>query len=237
MGRTAKITEPSLRRLPGYHHFLTELQVRGARHVSCSTIGRELKLDPTQVRKDLEITGITGRPRVGYGLADLIHAIESFLGWNHAKRACLAGAGSLGHALLGYERFRQCGLDILAAFDTDPRRIGQPVAGCEVYALDALPELVRRMDIHIGIVTVPAPAAQRVADLMIEAGIRAIWNFAPVALSVPEPVIVQNEDLYNSLACLSFKIARMMGCHPTSTGESLSHAVDPDRGVYEGAEI
>ncbi len=222
----------SLRRLPAYHHFLKNLQAKGTPFVSSILIGRELRLDPTQVRKDLEITEITGRPKVGYPVAGLIRAIEEFLGWNNSHDAFLAGAGSLGRALLGYEKFRQCGLNIMAAFDTDPAKIGTEVAGRHVLPLEMLPGLARRMNIHIGIVTVPAAAAQDVAGLMVDGGILAIWNFAPVSLSLPERIIVQNEDLYRSLAGLSFRLAQRLLEHPV---EPPPLPLPPDS--FLGAEI
>lgn len=228
------IAEPTLRRLPSYHHFLKEYQQTGARFVSCSIIGRQLRLDPTQVRKDLESTAIIGRPKTGYEVTQLIQAIEDFLGWNNAHDAFLVGAGSLGRALLGYERFTQFGLNILAAFDSDPAKIGTEIGGRQVLPLEKLSDLARRMYIHIGIVTVPAPAAQHVADLLVAGGILAIWNFAPVTLSVPDSVIVQNEDLYNSLASLSFKLAKKL--HPK---DSQGGKIDTDPGgpAYLGAAI
>jgi redox-sensing transcriptional repressor len=198
------IPEATLRRLPAYYHLLRELQNAGTQFVSCSLIGKQLNLDPTQVRKDLESTGMAGKPKVGYPLGDLVRWIEDFLGWNNAKDAFLVGAGSLGSALLGYGKFRQFGLNIVAAFDSDAEKVGGQIHGKQVLPLEKLPDLARRMHIHIGIVTVPAEAAQKVADLMVEGGILAIWNFAPVYLRVPEHVILQSEDLYHSLASLSF---------------------------------
>ena len=208
--RLKGIPEASLRRLPEYHHVLQEMETSGQQHVSCSDIARELGLDPTQVRKDIEATGIVGRPKVGYPLAALIRWIEQFLGWNNTKDAFLAGAGSLGRALLGYEKFRQFGLNIVAAFDVDPYKVGQQLHGKEVIHVDRLAPLARQMHIHLGVIATPAAAAQSVADRMIEGGIRAIWNLAPAHLRVPDFVILQNEDLYNSFAALSFKLEQRM---------------------------
>ncbi len=201
------IPEPTLRRLPTYRHYLQELKRQGIKFVSCSVIGKDLGFDPTQVRKDIQLTGIVGKPKVGHPVPALIRAIDSFLGWDNVKDVFLAGAGSLGMALLGYERFSQLGLSIVAAFDIDPEKIGSEAHGKEIFSLERLPGLARRMGIHIGIITVPAKAAQSVADLMVEGGILAIWNFAPVALTLPDEIIVQKEDLYNSLAVLSWKLA------------------------------
>jgi len=208
---TARLREAgsaSLRRLPLYYRLGQQFLAAGVRHVSSSAIGKDLKLDPTQVRKDLEMIGLSGRPKVGFGVADLLRGIETFLGWDRPKEAVLAGAGSLGSALLRYERFREYGITIAAAFDTDPSKIGAPIGGKEVFLLDSLPGRVRRMGVQLGIITTPPQAAQRVTDLMVEGGIRAIWNFAPVHVRVPEQVVLQNEDLCHSLASLSLKLAR-----------------------------
>lgn len=204
------VPEPTLRRLPLYHRFLKEAEASAKESVSCTEIGLALKLDPTQVRKDFEAAGIEGRPRIGYILCDLVNAIEEFLGWKKLNEAFLVGAGSMGGALLGYRKFAQCGLQIVVAFDTDPAKAGIQIHGKRVLPLDQFVSLARRMHILMGIITVPGEAAQGVADLMVAAGIRAIWNFAPVRLRVPESIIIQNEDLYCSLAALSQKLAKAL---------------------------
>jgi redox-sensing transcriptional repressor len=145
---------------------------------------------------------------VGYSVAELVLAIEAFLGWNSVNEALLVGAGNLGTAMLGHERFSRFGLQVVAAFDVDPSKIGQYIYGKAVLPLDEMADLVQRMNIHLGIITTPAEVAQTVADEMVKAGIQAIWNFAPVKLNVPEYMIVHNEDLYSSLASLSCKLAK-----------------------------
>ena len=204
----AGIPQPSLNRLPQYHHYLAELKAKGISRISCSGIGRDLNLVPVQVRKDLQYTGIVGKPKTGYDVAELVQAIESFLGWNNVNEAFLVGAGNLGTALLGHERFSNFGLRIVAAFDTDPEKIGQWLHQKMVLPLDKLADLAQRMSIHLGIITAPAEYAQAIADEMVKGGIQAIWNFAPVRLKVPAQIIVLNEDLYSSLASLSWKLAR-----------------------------
>ncbi|MGD0829878.1 MAG: redox-sensing transcriptional repressor Rex [Terracidiphilus sp.] len=202
------IPQPSLRRLPQYHHYLVDLETKGITRVSCSLIGRDLGQVPVQVRKDLQYTGIIGKPKTGYSVAELIRSIETFLGWNNVNEAFLVGVGNLGTALLGHERFTRFGLRIVAAFDTDETKIGQWIHDKAVLSLDKLVDLAPRMSIHLGIITTPSSVAQDVADQMVKAGIQAIWNFAPVKLKVPAHIIVHNEDLYNSLASLSWKLAR-----------------------------
>ena len=202
-----QVSEATLRRLPLYHRYLKTLANDPIVTVSCTKIGLALSLDPTQVRKDIEATSIVGRPKVGYLVADLTTAIEKFLGWDNTRDAFLVGAGSLGAALMGYQKFSECGLQIVAAFDADPAKVGTQIHGKHVLPIDELIDLVQRMHIAIGIITVPAPGAQHVADLLVRGGIRAIWNFAPVQLTVPTDVIVRNEDLYCSLAALSQKLS------------------------------
>jgi redox-sensing transcriptional repressor len=222
--RPRTIPEASLRRLPIYYRFLQKMVIDGVVRVSCADLARGLGLDPTQVRKDIEMTGIVGKPRFGYPLVDLVRWIENFLGWNRPKGAVLVGAGSLGSALLGYEKFRIHGMELVAAFDIDSGKIGQRIHGKEVQPLMFLPDFVRRSQILLGLIATPAEAAQSVADLMVAAGIRAIWNFAPAHVQVPERVILQNEDLYHSLASLSFKLESRMGVPPFES--EISYAQD-----------
>lgn len=200
------IPVPALKRLPSYLRFLKKLAGTGRDVVSCTHIAQDLRLDSTQVRKDLELTGITGRPRIGYIVSELITAIEEFLGWNNCRDAFLVGAGSLGAALIGYTGFRDYGLNIVAAFDADTRKVGALVHDVEVLPVSKLPELAERMHIHVGIITVPADAAQEAADLLVSGGILAIWNFAPAHITAPEGVIVENVHLSSSLAVLTARL-------------------------------
>jgi redox-sensing transcriptional repressor len=203
------IPEPTLRRLPVYHQYLRELEQKKVFFISCTAIAADLKLIPIQVRKDIEMTGVVGRPKIGYSVKQIIDGIEEFLGWKKSSEAFLAGAGSLGAAILGYQGFKEYGLDILAAFDIDPAKAGTIIHGRKVYAMEKLPDLIRRMKVKIGIITVPAVSAQKTADIMMDAGISAIWNFAPVKISPFGGVIIQNENLAASLAVLSKKLKVM----------------------------
>lgn len=198
---------PSIRRLPSYLRLLRNLRKEGAQKVSCTRIARELDLDSTQVRKDLALTGITGRPRIGYELSPLIDAIEGFLGWNTAADAFLVGSGSLGKALIGYENFRNCGLNIVAAFDVIDVKIGQEMFGRKIHHLNEMPELAKSMGVTLGVLTVPGSAAQGAANMMVASGIRGIWNFAPVKLDLPDSVLVENVELVSSLAVLSVNMS------------------------------
>ena len=194
---------PSIRRLPSYLRLLRNMRVEGAQKISCTRIARELDLDSTQVRKDLALTGITGRPRIGYELSPLIDAIENFLGWQETTDAFLVGSGSLGRALIGYENFRNCGLNITAAFDVSEGKIGKEIFGRKIYHLNDMPALAKSLGVKVGVLTVPAQAAQDAANIMVASGIQGIWNFAPYKLDVPDHVMVENVELISSLAVLS----------------------------------
>ncbi len=208
--------EPSMRRLPAYLHVLNRLLREEQLFVSCTTISSQLRLDPTQVRKDLALTGIVGKPRVGYSVRELIQKIMEFLGWDIQRDAFLVGVGNLGMAILGYQQFRSYGLNIVAAFDKDSRKIGQTVFGVDVLPVEKLPELALRMNVGIGIITVGEEAAQGVADLMVKALIKGIWNFAPKALDVPDEIVVENAQLSVSLGVLTSKLKHIETNHETS---------------------
>ncbi len=180
---------------------------------SCTRIAEALELTSIQVRKDLAMTGAVGRPKIGFEVRPLITAIENFLGWNNTKEAFLIGAGDLGSALLKYEGFSECGLNILAGFDVDVEKIGTDIAGKRIFPLEKLQDLAQRMHILIGVLTVPGGAAQDTADLMVEAGMRAIWNFTPAKLRVPSSVVVEDIRLSASLAVLTQKLANVLSNH------------------------
>ena len=202
------IPEPTLRRLPLYYQYLKRVQrEKNLDYISSSQIGNDLRMLPIQVRKDLEITQALGKPKLGYDIIELIQAIEDFLGWNNTTDGYLVGVGHLGSALLGYQGFKEYGLNIVAAFDSDKSKIGKEIHGTKVLSADKLPNMISRMGIKIGILTVPGTAAQELAETMVRAGIRAIWNFSPVKITVPPDIIVQHENLASSLVVLSKKLS------------------------------
>ena len=197
---------PTIRRYPMYLRAVRSKMARGEASVSSAVLAAELGLDPVLVRKDLAMSGVSGRPRIGWSAAALEAALAAAIGWDDTSQAALVGAGSLGRALMGYEGFREQGLQIAVAFDADPALAGLQVNGVRIRPAEELPRLVRRLAIKLGILTVPASAAQTCADALVAAGVRGIWNFAPVQLAVPTGVVVQNMDLAQSLAVLSHAI-------------------------------
>lgn len=198
------ISVQTLRRLPDYLHYLQSLDLNKEKYVSAATIATSLRLHEVQVRKDLAaVSPNSGKPRAGFEITQLIQGIENHLGYHSVDEAVLVGAGKLGQALLSYEGFREAGLNIVAAFDIDPAMHHTSLDGKYVFPMDKLVNLCQRMKIHIGIITVPAAHAQEVCDLLIEGGIMAIWNFAPVNLKVPDAVYLRNENMAASLAMIS----------------------------------
>lgn len=222
---------PAVRRLPIYWHFLQGLHEKGWDYVSTTVIADSLKLDAIQVRKDLALTGIVGKPRVGYTIPTLITAIETFLGWDNAHDAFLVGVGHLGTALLGYQGFARFGLNIVAAFDNDPEKCNQEIHGRTVLPFEKMADLAERMHVKIGIITVPAEAAQETADELVRIGITGIWNFTPTVLMVPGGVVVQNEDLAPGLAVLSHKLTQLHQQQTGETGEIEESEVNEEEGA------
>lgn len=198
------ISRQTLKRLPYYLNYLKELKREGVIRVASPHIAAVFEASDIQVRKDLAaVSSNPGKPKAGFIVSELIDDIEKFLGCRNTNDAILVGAGSLGTALLAYNGFQSYGLNIVAAFDCDEAKVGKEINGKRVFSLDKLGDLCKRLNIHIGIITVPAEIAQEVCDLLIESGIKAIWNFAPARLKVPEGILVQNENMAESLAILS----------------------------------
>lgn len=194
---------PSVRRLPSYLHIIRNAQRNSQFYISGTVIAQELNLEPIQVRKDLAITGIIGKPKKGYPVDALIAAVERYLGWDEMHDAIVVGAGNLGSALMGYPEFRIHGLHIVAAFDTDPEKIGKKVHGVTVLNLADLESTIRDSKVDYAILTVPSLQAQETTDTLVRSGIRAIWNFTNAKLKVPDEVVVHREDLSSGYALLS----------------------------------
>jgi redox-sensing transcriptional repressor len=204
--RKDEIGDRMVKRLSLYLRLLHEMRERGELYASGTAVAGTLGLDPIVVRKDLARSGVRGTPRLGFSVTALIAAIEQFLGWNAESHAVLAGVGRLGSALLGYAGFHQNGLRIVAAFDNNPRRVGHKMTGVPVHATGEITDVVRKLSVGLGILTVPPEAAQSVTDAMVAGGIRGIWNFTAVQLVVPAGVTVKREDLAASLAVLSHRL-------------------------------
>ncbi|MDD4848622.1 MAG: redox-sensing transcriptional repressor Rex [Bacteroidales bacterium] len=205
------ISTAMLMRLPRYYNYLKEKNEEKMEVISSTKMAEDLKLNPILVRKDLALVSSTaGKPRVGFVLDELIDDFETFLGYNNVDDAILVGVGRLGTTLLSYDGFKDYGLNIVAAFDEREDVIHQKVNDKMVFPIEKLSNLVKRLNIHLGIITVPKQCAQDVCDLMIQSGIKAIWNFAPIHLVVPDHIVVKDENMAASLAVLSRKLAKMI---------------------------
>lgn len=206
------ISKQALLRLPYYLNYLKLLQKEGTMVVSAPKIAAALALNEVQVRKDIAlVSSCAGKPKTGFQVNLLIHDLESFLGYDNVDEAVLIGAGLLGRSLLGYKGFAGYGLQIVAAFDRDPTLFDLRFDGEQrIFPMEKLEDLCRRLCVHIGIICVPSESAQAVCDRLVACGIRAIWNFAPTHLTVPDGVLLQNENIASSLAVLSAHLKQSM---------------------------
>ena len=206
MTSVKSVSIPSVQRLPIYLRFLKEQRNHGETIISCTRIAEEFGQLSVQIRKDISITGITGRPKIGYRLDELIDGIERFLGWDQTICACLVGAGSLGTAILGYYGFVDHGMRIVAAFDSSDEKIGTTIHGCPIYDIRDIVSQSAGKHIDVGILTVPTEVAQKIADKLVAIGVRGIWNYAPCRLSLPDHIVCEDAKLSASLAVLSSRL-------------------------------
>ena len=207
-----KISKATIARMPLYLHFLQEENSKGAQYISSTVIAQNISVSSVLVRKDLAlVSSQEGRPRLGFAIARLIVDIEKFLGYDNLSDVVVVGAGGLGRAFLGYEGFKNNGLNVVAAFDLDKNLVGKTVAGKPILHMNSLKEFISQRRIPIGIVTVPKDAAQEVVNALVDAGVRAILNFAPAPIRAPKDIVVKTEDLAASLAILAGKIYKADG--------------------------
>ncbi len=201
----------TLQRMPGYLRYLKQREAEGAEYISSVGLAEAMQENPSVVKKDLSMAVVSeGKPKVGYYIPDLVRDIESFMGYDNEKNAVLVGTGKLGQALLGYVGFEKYGLNIVAGFDTDPSLIGKEVHGKKILSADKLKDAVRKLKVKMAVLTLPASQAQKTADILVDAGVRAIWNFSPVGLNLPDTVAVKNENMAASLAVLSAKLKEIL---------------------------
>ena len=197
-------------RLSLYLRELQHLVRSGHATISSSQLGQRLGFSDAQVRKDLAYFGHFGYPGIGYRCPELILAVRGILGTDRVWTVAMVGVGNLGQALLGYRGFATQGFRVVAAFDSDPAKVDRTVEGVPIHPLDRLTQIVRDEEITLGLIAVPATAAQGVADQLVEAGVVGILNFAPVTLSLPESVSLVGVDLATELEQLCFSVANRL---------------------------
>ncbi|SMG26312.1 redox-sensing transcriptional repressor Rex [Paenibacillus aquistagni] len=222
--KTLKISEAVVRRLPIYLRHLMELKQREVLTVSSQDLGQKLDLNPAQIRKDLAYFGDFGRKGIGYDVSYLIEQIRHILKLDQEVHVGLVGAGKLGHALCNYSVYLNDNMKIVAVFDAMPNKVGSQINNLTVMAMDDLRDTVRRLNIRIGIITVPAPEAQHVADQFVEAGVEAILNFAPVILKVPSHIRVHAADFTTDLFSLAYYLQEEDGKEKVENGETVNHS-------------
>lgn len=206
MGKT--ISRATIDRLPLYYRTLRLAQEEGIMLLSSQELGQRLDIAPVQIRKDLAFFGQFGKKGVGYYVDELRQKIGNILGLQYRRRLAIVGVGHLGAALANYKNFPSLGFRIEALFDKDTRIIGSEINGVKIHDSEKIVIIVQRKLIEIGIIAVPDSDAQKVANDLISAGIKGIWNFAPTKLIVPPEISLVDEDLSVGLSALSYHLTQ-----------------------------
>ena len=204
MFKKFKIPDATIGRLSLYSRYLKGTDERGITTVSSQNIAKATGVTPAQVRKDLAYFGEFGTRGVGYNSRELYNYIMKILGLDKRWSVGIIGAGNLGRALIQYKGFNERGFDITCVFDNDPKKIGKKMSNVDIYSIDLLDEKVKELKIHLGIIAVPASAAQEVANKLVKAGIKGIINFAPINIVVNENIILRRVDLAAQLEYLTY---------------------------------
>ncbi|MBR5554491.1 redox-sensing transcriptional repressor Rex [bacterium] len=201
-----KISEKVINRLTLYHYILDDYEKKDIEFIASNQMASLLNIDDSQVRKDISILNNSGKGRVGYIVKELKKSIETTLGFAKTKNAFIIGAGNLGMALAKYDNFTNYGLNIVALFDNDDKKIGKTINNKLVLDIEKLPNLSKKSGVDIAILTVPREYAQIMADFLVQANIKYIWNFTPAVLSVPKDVQVWNENLMGNFLQFTYNI-------------------------------
>lgn len=201
-----KISDKVINRLTLYHCILQDFIDKGNEYISSKQIATLLRIDDSQVRKDINILNNSGKSRVGYIVKELKKSIETTLGFAKTKRAYIIGAGNLGMALAKYDNFISYGLNIVSLFDNDESKIGKEINNKKILNIKDLPAYTAENSIDIAILTVPGQYAQTTADYLVQSNIKYIWNFSPIVLDVPQDVQVWNENLMGNFLQFTINI-------------------------------
>ena len=204
------ISRAVIRRLPRYYRYLGELLENGVERISSGDLSKRMKVTASQIRQDLNNFGGFGQQGYGYNVKYLYTEIGKILGLEEDHNIIIIGAGNLGQALANYTAFEKRGFILKGIFDVNPRLQGVSIRGVPVRMMDELKTFIQNNDVEIGVLTIPKEKAIEVANLLVDNGVRAIWNFAPVHLNVPENIAVKNEDMAASLAILSKRLAEIL---------------------------
>ncbi|MEZ3589812.1 MAG: redox-sensing transcriptional repressor Rex [Muribaculaceae bacterium] len=198
--------EPTLGRLPWYLAYVSMLRTKGVEHVSSTQISKEIDVDASRIAKDLSFINIKGKTRIGYDVAELERVLVDFLGFQRVHNAIIAGVGSLGAALIRDSGLSRYGLNIVAGFDISEHVVGSSICGVPVYDISQIKAIRAAVNAEIGIIAVPVDRAQTVADTMVDAGVKALWNFTPFRIRTPREVVLQDTSIYAHLAVMYNRI-------------------------------
>ncbi len=204
-----RVSEAVIRRMPKYYRQLQVLQAQGMERISSGKLAQMMRLNASQVRQDFNCFGGFGQQGYGYNVTTLLNEIKNILALNQNHKAVVAGAGNIGRALASFDNFEQHGFSITALFDINEEMVGDEVNGKPVLHISQLEEYVKENNIAVGIIAARRSVAQDIADRMVQAGVKGIWNFAPVDVTAPVPV--ENIHMTDSLICLAYKMCHNMG--------------------------
>jgi redox-sensing transcriptional repressor len=202
------LSASSVERMYSYYLLARHAHDQGITHISSRQLAENLSIGDTQVRKDLAAIGIVGQPKHGYRTDETISALRTAMGLDQLHPTVVCGVGNLGTALLKYSRFSEFGFKVVGAFDNRPEVIGLDVGGIRVLPITHLSTVIKIFGVQIGVLTVNVWSAQEICDEMVNSGVSAIWNFAPLHLNVPKNVLVRNEDFAGSLTVISHYLRR-----------------------------
>ena len=204
MERKRNISMAVIKRLPKYQRYLREMLNNDVDRISSKELSEKIGFTASQIRQDLNCFGDFGQQGYGYNIRDLYNEISSILGLNRVYKEVIIGAGNIGQAIANYTRFDKLGFSLEAIFDANPKLIGLRIRDVEIQDIDQLSNFLKNNHIDIGVICVPRINAQKVWDMLVEGGVKGIWNFAPVDLVVPEDVIVENVHLSESILTLAY---------------------------------
>lgn len=195
-----------IRRLPKYHRYLEMLLKEDVDRISSKELSSKIGFTASQIRQDLNCFGDFGQQGYGYNVADLYKEVGTILGVNIGYRTVIVGAGNIGQAIANYSRFKKKGFKIEAIFDVNPKLVGLKISDVEVLDIDKLEEFLKDNIIEIGVICVPYQTAQQVCDMLVQNGVKGIWNLAPIDLKADDKIIIENVHLSESLLTLTYLI-------------------------------
>lgn len=206
MTKKTVVSMAVVRRLPRYHRYLEELLKNDVKRISSRELSEKMGVTASQIRQDLNNYGGFGQQGYGYNVEELYNTLTKILGLDKTYNTIIIGAGNLGQAIANYTNFERAGFNLKGIFDINPRLFGLKIRDIEIMDIDKIEQFVRTNNIDIGILCIPKDNAQYMADMLVKAGIKAIWNFSPIDIIVPDDVILENVHLSDSLFTLSYRL-------------------------------